>query len=399
MAATLHHSPRVRRRTVLGAGVAGLLSGWPGRSMAVEILHPGRTRYKVIYRFDKPSDARIEYLYGGVIQASDGCLYGLAGTDRIVNGARAGLIFQIDRAHRLRIVEQFQYEEGTGRMSPLMQSSDGMLYGTTYFGGEYGHGTIYRLNAASELEVVHAFTDSGGSDGPLLEASDGNLYGTTEYGGVGKGSVYRLSRDGRLDTLYAFKAVRNNGRNPIGGLVQASDGHLYGVTRRGGEFGYGIIYRLTLDGEFTLLHSLALEDGAEPRTPLVLATDGRLYGSTPLGGHQDKGTLFSISLDGEFRLLHRLGEPGPVSGRIIYPLLAASDGHVYGTASGLSSDDSPTLFRLSWGAGLAPILSDISVVGGLCETSEGALVGTIRGDIGPEGSARIFRILDARNLP
>jgi uncharacterized repeat protein (TIGR03803 family) len=92
--------------------------------------------------------------------------------------------------------------------------------------------------------------------------------------------------------------VRNNGRSPNGGLIQASDGHLYGVTTQAGEFGYGIVYRLTLDGEFTLLHSFDWKDGIEPSTALVQATDGRLYGSTPSGSHRNTG---DAPMDGPLR--------------------------------------------------------------------------------------------------
>src|SRR6185503_16435218 len=75
-----------------------------------------------------------------------------------------------------------------GSLAPLFQASDGNLYGTTGADGTNGAGTVFRLTTAGQLTILHSFT--GGSDrgnpiGGVIQATDGNLYGTTseELGG------------------------------------------------------------------------------------------------------------------------------------------------------------------------------------------------------------------------
>lgn len=87
----------------------------------------------------------------------------------------------------------------------------------------------------------------------LVQASDGNFYGTTSLsGGHGGGTIFRIAPSGTLTTLYAFCSQSGcaDGKSPYGGLIQDSDGSLYGTTRYGGANGgiegYGTIFRLSL---------------------------------------------------------------------------------------------------------------------------------------------------------
>src|SRR5437867_4362588 len=80
----------------------------------------------------------------------------------------------------------------------LIQASDGMLYGTSSAGGSAGKGTVFRISTnGTEFLVLKSF-GAATNDGrrpfaPVIEGSDGALYGMTEEGGdFGFGTVFRL---------------------------------------------------------------------------------------------------------------------------------------------------------------------------------------------------------------
>src|SRR5206468_3920103 len=121
---------------------------------------------------------------------------------------------------------------------------------------------------------------------PLMLASNGDLYGVTNFGGAnGTGVVYRLHRDGTgFAVLLTFDAsppvdatstalqTNASGAYPASGLVQPSNGLLYGTTQVEGANGYGNIYRIAPDGSgFTVLQSFNATNGANPSGELIVA--------------------------------------------------------------------------------------------------------------------------------
>src|SRR6202021_488172 len=121
-------------------------------------------------------------------------------------------------------------------------------------------------------------TDGANSTAGLTLATDGNFYGTTSEGGAhGDGSVFRITPAGALTTLYSFcsKSGCSDGANPEGGLIQATDGNLYGTTES------GAVFRITLSGVLTMLGGTG---GQFPVAGLVQGKDGNLYGTTSRGG-------------------------------------------------------------------------------------------------------------------
>jgi len=149
---------------------------------------------------------------------------------------------------------------------------------------------------------------------PLIEGADGNFYGTTLRGGTncglnGCGTIFKVTTKGKLTTLYGFcpQVGCNDGWLPSAGLVQATDGNFYGTTTLGGipscggyNFGCGTIFEITPAGKLTTLHAFDQTDGYEP-SGLMQATNGSLYGATAFGGtfscpDGGCGTIFSLSL-------------------------------------------------------------------------------------------------------
>ena len=95
---------------------------------------------------------------------------------------------------------------------------------------------------ADTIKTLHTFT--GGFDGSqpyggLIQGSDGNFYGTTySGGGSGLGTVFSITGAGILSNVYNFGGS-SDGEKPEAGLIQGSDGFLYGTTYRGGTGGAG----------------------------------------------------------------------------------------------------------------------------------------------------------------
>lgn len=141
--------------------------------------------------------------------------------------------------------------------------------------------------------------------GALLQASDGNLYGTTTAGGTNTGgTVFKISGNGTVISLYSFTGS-NDGATPHGGLIQASDGNLYGTTVAGGINNYGTVFKISTNGALYSLYSFTGgNDGAEPYGGLVRASDGNLYGTTSDGGTNEYGTVFKISTNGALSSLY-----------------------------------------------------------------------------------------------
>lgn len=129
---------------------------------------------------------------------------------------------------------------------PLLQASDGNFYGTTRAGGtnkcrtfENFCGTVFRITPSGDEAVLYSFganpSDGQSPNGPLLQASNGLLYGTTSNGGLyGRGTVYQIGLDGVYKLLYSFGASPSDGSTPAAGLVEGRDGYLYGTTASGG---------------------------------------------------------------------------------------------------------------------------------------------------------------------
>lgn len=175
--------------------------------------------------------------------------------------------------------------------SPLLQGTDGNLYGTTYAGGDLacnaplGCGMVFRISPTGKLTTAYTFhgPDGTGPGGGLIQAMSGDLYGTTYYGGTySNGTVFKITSGGELITLHNFD--NTDGYYPYGGLIQAANGNFYGTTGYGGAYDFGTVFQITRLGTLTTLHSFNLKDGALPQAGLVQAINGNFYGTTYDGG-------------------------------------------------------------------------------------------------------------------
>jgi uncharacterized repeat protein (TIGR03803 family) len=274
------------------------------------------------------------------------------------------------------------------------------------------------------LTTLHSFT--GGNDGAspqaaLVQGSDGYFYGTTSLGGAnrnalgGYGTVFKLSTDGALTTLYAFGSVQDangaplDGANPCAALVQGSDGYFYGTTREGMVDGCGTVFKISTNGVLTSLYSFTGGNDGEYPNGLVQGSDGNFYGTTSEGGVTNTyprygfGTVFKISPVGALTTLYIFtGTNGayPEAG-----LVQGSDGNFYGTtlANGWLGDGAfgaGTVFKISTNGALTTLHSftggndGASPQAALVQGSDGSFYGTTAGDYwyGGTNYGTVFRL-------
>ncbi len=203
-----------------------------------------------------------------LVRGTDGKLYGTTFGD---GTNRRGTVYSITTGGEFTVLHNFTTlgYEGVNPHGGLFLGSDGNFYGTTIQGGvnETGDpsGTVFRMTPNGVVTRLHTFSSDDGThglgngpdpEGALLQTSDGTLYGTLRFGGPdGNGRVFALSLSGVYTLLHDFSAPDATGVNADGaisspGLVQGSDGSLYGVTARGGTGSAGTVYKLTVTPGF-----------------------------------------------------------------------------------------------------------------------------------------------------
>lgn len=214
-----------------------------------------------------------------------------------------------------------------GASTPLSPSLAGRSNALGMTAADSKYGVLYSFKGGNDGRDPHA--------GPLITVK-GRLYGTTEYGGAPchdrcfGGTVFAITTAGSESVLHSFEIGSKDGKNPRAGVIDVA-GRLYGTTVAGGAASCycGTVFKVTLSGAESVLHSFAGEpDGMGPEYGL-LNVDGALYGTTANGGAENDGTVFAISTSGKESVIHSFaGEPDGA-----HPKSALIDvgGTLYGT--------------------------------------------------------------------
>ena len=272
----------------------------------------------------------------GLVEGADGNYYGTTENGGTLN---QGTVFQLTADGILTTLYSFTgSNDGANPPVGLTLAADGSLYGTTTRQGLAGAGTVFRITTDGTLSTVYSFT--GGKDGytpssALVLGPDGNFYGTTGYGGAGGyGSIFRISPSGAETVIYSFVST-NAGSMPASELVVAN-GNFYGTSQSGGANGLGTIFKITPSGTFTLLDSFSSTTGGNgtglPGPQLALGTNGNFYGTTYSGGASNNGTLFQVAQDGTFTTIYSF-TGGLDGGNPVGGLVQGRDGYFYGTTT------------------------------------------------------------------
>ena len=274
---------------------------------------------KTLHSFDGTDGA---WSYAGLVQATNGMFYGTTdggGTSKVCSSG-CGTVFSMTAQGTLTTLHSFDGTDGIGPMGGLVRGTNGKFYGTTAGGGvgraclpRQNCGTVFNITPGGIFTTLYSFcsksdcTDGAWPNAGMIEGTDGSFYGTTYVGGAyGGGTIFRITAGGARTTLYDFCSQTKcaDGDGPLAGLVQGTDGNFYGTTEYGGTvndcLGYGscgTVFSITPGGTLTTLHTFYGKDGAYPYEALVQGTDGSFYGTTTDGGaNYAGGTIFSLSV-------------------------------------------------------------------------------------------------------
>jgi uncharacterized repeat protein (TIGR03803 family) len=247
-------------------------------------------------------------------------------------------------------------------------------------------------------------TDGANPEAALVQATNGEFYGTTSEGGAnGDGTVFKITLGGKLTVLHSFGTT--DGEFPAG-LVQAPNGDFYGTTELGGANGGGTVFKITGGGTLTTLHSFdGGADGGSPFAGLVQASNGDFYGTTVSGGANGQGgTIFKITGGGKLTTLYNFCSKSDCKDGFApsATLVQATDGNFYGTTVSGGANGQGTVFKIT-GAGKLTTLHSFATGG--AKPEPGALVQATDGDFygttelgGANGIGTVFKITSKGTL-
>ena len=309
----------------------------------------------VLYKFPGPykGETLSPSVNAGVILDAVGDIYGAT-----VFAGIQGTLYKINTAGQVSTLHNFTGAPGGSDPNPVLITSSGVIYGTTFYGGTNNYGVVYKLADGKET-VLYNF--KGGTDGanpsvaPLAIDKAGNLYGTAVSGGgtANVGTVFKISPSGAETTLHSFTGG-SDGAYPDSGVILGPGGNLYGTTHGGGSGSLtglqeGVVFKMTTSGELSVLYSFTgLDDGGQPPPESWLALDaqGNFYGTTYSGGTANGGVVYKLTPQGEETVLFNF--TGGADGA--YPstgVVRDAAGNLYGTNSFGGSLGGGVLFKLS----------------------------------------------------
>jgi uncharacterized repeat protein (TIGR03803 family) len=371
-----------------------------------------------LYSFSGPDGSQPS---GAMVQGTNGDFYGTTASGGTNN---LGTFFVITPSGTFSNLASFDGTNGSQPFGPLARGTDGNFYGTTVGGGAFGNGTLFVVRPNGTLTTLVSFDGTNGSSpfgGLVTQTTNNTFYGTTASGGnFNAGTVFSLRTGAStvstnipvgtniiatnivvtnivatnivvtnifggtniiatnivvtnivatnivvtnmvttnmvvtnmaFSSLYSFTGGAD-GAGPQGALTIGTNGNVYGTTAGGGtnnvgRGGYGTVFEITSSGSFTNLASFAGTNGSIPFAPLVQASDGNFYGTATSGGGtaQTRGTVFVVRTNGIVRL-HAF--TGPDGANPSYAgLVMGTNGSLYGTTSSGGAGGAGTIFALS----------------------------------------------------
>ena len=267
-------------------------------------LRKDGTGYKILLTFTNSDTIGVGAV--SLVAARDGFLYGTTSAGGSFNGGQGGggTLYKLNRdGSGVEIVRTFAYvacpfgcntiiegrdgvlystsetaggcgDSSLGVKAPLLQASDGALYGVAV-------NFIFKVNPEGGYTNLYSFADPIKCLNPLVEGADGALYCATGY-------IFKINKNGSGYTvLFNFAASS---------LIRGSDGFLYGTRESGGSPGGGTVFRFyTNASSYSVFYNFGYTAGSGwGPDSLMQTTDGSFFGTTFLGGNLSFGTIFKL---------------------------------------------------------------------------------------------------------
>jgi uncharacterized repeat protein (TIGR03803 family) len=257
-------------------------------------------------------------------------------------------------SRELVLLHTFSGGDGIEQRGSMIVGPDGALYGTSYWGGTYNLGTIFRQALDGTFTVLHTFVAASGDkpNSGLTLGPDGRLWGTGSEGGDSdQGVIFSIDTQGNYQVHYSFDGTHGGFVYP--GVTFGADGMIYGATTGGGANKHGVLYKFDpATAAYTVLYSFmggGRGGGEEPYATLLLASDGNFYGSTYFGSqeHTNRGVIYRLTPQGEFSVVHSLSIYGNEGCHPAGVLADGGDGRLYGTATDCGANRVGTIFSVA----------------------------------------------------
>ncbi len=294
----------------------------------------------------------------GLVEDNLGNLFG---TTNGGGSSGAGTVFELAAGSgAITTVASFNVSNGANPRSGLVRDANGNLFGSTTAGGVANLGTVFEIAAGSgAITTLASFNGTDGRDveNGLIEDNLGNLFGTTNSGGMlDTGTVFEVAAGSNtITTLANFNGA--NGQDVEDGLIEDSQGDLFGTTNAGGMLGDGTVFEVAAgSGVITTLTDFTSSNGAGPQGGMIEDDLGDFYGSTALGGTSNDGTIFKFAAaSGTITTLASFN--GSDGGAPQDSLAMDSLGDLFGVTSRGGSTNDGTVFELAAGSGTITTLA------------------------------------------
>lgn len=311
-----------------------------------------------------------------------------------------GTIYTLDSNAVLTTTYTFPSSFCAGRAnaitdSGLFQASNGLVYGVCYGGGQSGYGSVYVVSKSGQnAKLLHSFNGTDGSHplGPLVEGSDGNLYGVTSS------TVFKMTPNGTVSVLYTF--VKKSGAwDPLGGLTLGSDQNLYGISGYDDNSFEGSGYQVNPAGGLNVLGNFYAAPFGQ--SPVLTATNAVETICQPTLGIGAGETVETVSAGDNKHVVYQLPQYfGPDFVNLVGGLAAGGDGALYLNGASIVTFPPPVnpyvIARIdipgnnTQFAGVIPTLGS-TLVGNPLQTASGTIYSAAQSG-GPNGLGSIVSV-------
>jgi len=287
---------------------------------------------------------------GAMVELPNGILLG---STSFGGEYESGTLFQIESGNYSKLFDLIPEIHGGQIKTNIVALDDGSFVVATSTGAEFNSGALLNFDLNGNIETLFSFTSSStgrGCSGSLaFDSGQGLIYGTCQNGGnLGFGTAFRYVPSSAIFSVIHHFEGDEGGSNPEGGLILSDAGILYGAAKFGGTHEQGIIFEINPFGNvFNKIYDLSGEnsDGRFPIGRLLLSESNHLLGTCSEGGSSGAGTIFSCSISGNFERLHNFSALSEGS----FPktgLTLGNDGFHYGVTELGAANGVGSIYRI-----------------------------------------------------